>query len=355
MNANNDTGPIRIISNTEWFRQQTIAGHPIEAQRIPEMGAGGTLRALAAAGPFDVAVLNGNPQQLLVFCLWKLLNPFCRWRLVSLDLVLQRPRNFRQHPRTFLVRRLLRRVDRFLFFYKDTQAIETVYGIDHRKVQYVPFKINEYDDVVNHPTVDEGFILSCGRSKRDYATFCEAVDGLPYATFILAPAGRDTMKHGTTFNFRSLPENVRLITDDGSDESWAGWISKATCVVLPVLPDTLAASGISTYLAAMAMGKCVIITESPATLGLLDEGQAVVVPPADPAAMRAAVVEVFEDRQHREAVAAAGRDYALSLGDESRLARDVAVKVGQLLGIDATEENLRRDETAETCRDVAKT
>ncbi len=353
MNHSSRIRPVRVLSNTGWFDGRTIAGRPIQSQRIAEMGAGATLRALAAADPFDVAVLNGNPQQLLIFCLWKLLRPGCRWRLVSSDLVLQRPRNWYERLRRAGVRRLLGQVDRFLFHYKDTSPIEAVYGIDHGKVRYVPFKVNELDLVVSQPTSDEGFILSCGQSKRDYATFCRALEGLPYAARILAPAGRETVKHGTAFDFRSLPCNVRLITDDGSDASWADWIARSTCVVLPVLADTLAASGISTYLVAMAMGKCVIITESPATRGLVDEGQAVVVAPADAAALRAALVKVCEDGQYRKDVAAAGRAYALSLEDEDRLARDVTAELGLLLGFADPQEAEPADETMEACCDVA--
>lgn len=354
MNQVDHTGPVRILSNTDWFRRQTIGGRETQVQRIPETGAVGTLRALLAAGAFDVAVINGNPQQLLVFCLWKLLRPGCRWRLVSSDLVLQRPGSWRQRLRTVLVRRLLGQVDLFLFHYKDTGRLQAVYGIHHAKVQYVPFKVNGYDRVVGHPISDEGYILSCGQSKRDYATFCRAMEGLPYAARILAPAGPETAKHGTTFDFQSLPHNVRLVSDDGSDASWADWISRSTCVVLPVLPDTLTASGISAYLTAMAMGKCVVISESPATRGLLDQGRAVIVPPADPAALRAALLRVCEDRQYRREVAAAGQAYALSLGDENRLAQNVTAKLAPLLGITGPQPDLQADETPEPCCDVVE-
>ena len=348
-------GPVRVLSNMDWFEGQTIADRPVEVQRIAETGPGDTLRALRAADPFDAAVINGNPKQLLVFCLWKLLRPGCRWRLVSTDLVVQRPRNWRERIRTGLVRWLLGQVDLFLFFYKDTRAIEDVYGIDHGKVQYVPFKINEYDYVVSHPTSDDGYILSCGQSKRDYGTFCRAMQGLPFEARILAPVGEQTRKHGTAFNFETLPANVRLVVDDGSDASWADWISRSTCIVLPVVADTLTASGISAYLVAMAMGKCVVITDSPATRGLLDDGQAVVVPPADPVALAEALARVCSDEQYRQEVAAAGQEYALSLGGETRLARNVTARLGPLLGIAEPERTSQTDETSEPCCDVVET
>jgi len=53
------------------------------------------------------------------------------------------------------------------------------------------------------------------------------------------------------------------------------------------------------------------------------DGAAVIVPPEDPAALRAAIVQAYADRPFREAVAAAGRAYALSLGGEDRLCGSV--------------------------------
>ncbi len=325
--------PLRILTTAPWLERQTVAGRPIEAQLLPRAGLFGTILAYFAAGRFDVAVFTAEPRQLMVFCLLKLIRPGCRWRLVCVDPVLQRPTNLRQRMRLVLVRCLLRQVDRFLVFFKDTWGLETVYGIDPAKIGYVPFKINDYENVVSHPTSDEGFILSCGRSKRDYATFCDALGSLPYAAVILAPSGHENQKHGTTFDFQSCPPNVRIVSDDGSDASWLDWIARSTCLVLPVLPDTLAPSGISTYLLAMALGKCVIMTDGPATRGLIDRGEAVVVPASDPAALRAAMVKVFEDKTFRNKVSAQGKAYALALKGEDRLARDVIAELTRLVGI----------------------
>lgn len=342
-----DSRPLRVLSNTSWFEGRSIGGRPIRALRLEESGFWGTLRAFFAAGAFDVAVISVQSRSLVVLCLLKLLLPGVRWRLISVDTVLLRPRNWRERLRLVLVRRLFQQVDRFLLFFKDTSGLESVYGIDPQIIRYVPFKVNDYDAVTSHPTTDEGYVLSCGRSKRDYETLCRAAQRLSHQVRILAPAGDETAKHATTFDFRTLPANVRLVVDDGSHGSWIDWIARSTCVVLPVLPDTLAPSGISTYLVAMALGKCVIITDSPATRGLIDQGQAVVVPPSDAAALRAAIIRVLEDEAYRHEVASSGRQYALALKDENRLAADVTAELGRLLGI------VDRDQPADTPEPLA--
>ena len=107
--------------------------------------------------------------------------------------------------------------------------------------------------------------------------------------------------------------------------------SRARCLVLPILPDTLVASGISTYLVAMALGKCVVITDSPATVRLVDSGEAVIVPQADPNALRTALTKVMEDSAYREQVADSGRTYAMGLKGEDRLTADITAEVERML------------------------
>jgi glycosyltransferase involved in cell wall biosynthesis len=129
-------------------------------------------------------------------------------------------------------------------------------------------------------------------------------------------------RHGTTLP-RDIPPNVRLVAHDGDPETWIAHIRGAKVVALPVLPETISSSGIGTYIDAMAMRKCVVMTEGVATRGLLSD-QAVVVPPRDPEALAAAVRRAWEDASFREKVASAGRDYAERLAGEERLHRDVA-------------------------------
>ena len=81
----------------------------------------------------------------------------------------------------------------------------------------------------------------------------------------------------------------------------------------------------------MALVKCVIITEGPATRGLLDDGQAIIVPPSDANALRAAIVAAREDTAYRSRVASAGQRYARAIGAHERLARDICREVVRLV------------------------
>ena len=187
--------------------------------------------------------------------------------------------------------------------------------------------MNKYNAVLRTPTSDAGYVLSCGRSYRDYATFCKAMEGLSYTGRIVATLD-DLRQNGTEFHPESVPGNVTVVAHDGASQSWRDWIARSKLVVLPITADALVPAGISACLVAMALGKCVIVSDSPVNRGILKDGEhVVVVPPSDPAAMRAAIVRVCEDAEYRNRVARGGRAYALSLRGEHRLAEDVAREV----------------------------
>lgn len=326
------TAPIvRVLTNTTWFDGRRFEGASIRTRRSSATGLLAIVREFFTTRRYDVALFDdAATRQLLVFSLARKLVRVNRCKLVSVDLILQQPKTFLERLRARLVRHVLETVDLFIFYHKDIRGLERVYGIRLDRAAYIPFKVNDYASVLATPTRDEGFILSCGRSYRDYRTFCEALKGLPYEARILATV-EQTAEHGTTFDFASVPPNVRVVTDDGSWRSWIDSIARATFVVLPILPNALSPAGLSTYLVAMALGKCVIITDSPGTRGILEDGQAVVVPAADAHALRAAIVKVSEDADYRQRMASVGRTFALSLGDERRLADDMVRTVLQRL------------------------
>ncbi len=115
---------------------------------------------------------------------------------------------------------------------------------------------------------------------------------------------------------------MMFLDDDGTPESQRRLFEHARMVVIPVLEKSLCASGIGTYLNAMWMGKCVIVSEGPGVSDLLTD-QAIVVPPEDPSALSDAIRLAWEDSELREKVARAGRRFAESLGGEEALMQRV--------------------------------
>jgi glycosyltransferase involved in cell wall biosynthesis len=315
----------RIASNTSWFDLPDDEEPKVESTSLVDRS------LLAAVLHCDAVVINGSESDLFKACLAKKLFGRKRLMLVAVDVILTNPHAVKSKIKTWVIRWLLREVDRLVLYFKDTKKLEAIYGIASDRIRHVPFKVNHFEEVIHYPTSDEGYFLACGRSNRDYETLVTAFEGLPYRLRILAQLGKVAIAHGTDYCPKDLPDNIHLVSDDGSKNSWLDQISRATAVILPILPDRLSPSGLSACLVSMALGKCVIITDSPATRGLVEFGEAVIVPPGDANAMRDAVHRVASDRQFRQSVAAKARHYAIGLKGEQRLARDVRRLVLELL------------------------
>jgi glycosyltransferase involved in cell wall biosynthesis len=78
-------------------------------------------------------------------------------------------------------------------------------------------------------------------------------------------------------------------------------------VVIPLIPSTNS-NGLTAILEAFAMGKAVVVTDSPGQVGILQEGvNSLRVPPRDPAALRGAIERLWRDPELCASMGAAGR------------------------------------------------
>jgi glycosyltransferase involved in cell wall biosynthesis len=159
------------------------------------------------------------------------------------------------------------------------------------------------------------------------------VKGLPYRVKILCPETELCLEHGTDLATLSanLPPNVDIEHDDGSYESWLSAMACSRMVVLPITQASMYAHGAGTYLVAMALKKCVIVSENEGSHGILDGGQAILVPVGDPDALRRAIVRAWEDDSYRDKIAEAGYKYAVSMGDEESMQRRILEASRQFL------------------------
>lgn len=282
------------------------------------------LRACWRALRCDYVVVNCSPADLLDLCLAKALWPFSRGRIVSLDTVLPVPRATTTPDviKLWVKRVLFRQVHLFIEYFRQTEGYERHYGIPHGRFRYVPFKINRYERVVQTATRDDGYVFCGGNTRRDFATLIAAMRDLPLPVRIVTMADDVIAGHGSVLDARHLPPHIAVVRHDGSD-SFLDHIAGARLVALPIRRENISASGIGVYLASMALGKCVVISEGPAVNGVVPPGAAVIVPPEDPAALREAIRRVYDDPSARQAVAEAGRAYALSLGGEAQLCASV--------------------------------
>jgi glycosyltransferase involved in cell wall biosynthesis len=315
--------PFRVLTNMDCFGDIRVRDRPVTPTLLPDSSRRRFMRRLLSSR-WDAVLLNGESHLLFAACAVKKLLPWRRFRIMSVDLILEpRPITPWRLLRFNIRRWLLREVDRLVLYYRDTERLRTTYDLAPDVVRFVPFKVNDLARIRTLNVSDDGYFLACGRSHRDYDTLIRAFAGTPHRCVILARR-EDLTQHGTVAGgAEALPDNVEWVSDDGSLESWNDWLARAHAVVLPLIPGWLSPAGVSAYLVAMAMGKCVIITEGPSTVGLVDDGQAVIVPPRDVERLRDAVDRVAIDADYRNKTAEAGRSYALSVGGTPRLIADV--------------------------------
>lgn len=243
--------------------------------------------------------------------------------VVLFDTLLHRPHDLKSKLLSLAKGTFIKSADKLFVVHKDTSGYQKYYRISKNKFFYVPFKANNYNFLSKYKPKDGGYLLSCGASYRDYNTLLSAVRLYPVPTLIVLPQVNIARYHHTEFSNNNIPEHVKVIFHDFNEETWYEYISNAKAVAVPLLKKAIQPAGISVYLEAMAMGKPVIISEGTSTRGILNEDQAVIIPPEDAESLAHAIKKVWQDEDYRRHIAENGKKYALSLEGEERLVRDI--------------------------------
>jgi len=150
------------------------------------------------------------------------------------------------------------------------------------------------------PVPAVGPVLSVGDDHgRDFDTLLKAFAGLD-ATLLLKSSHVPP---------DAAPPNVQVVPGRLDAHAYRALFHQAPLVVVPLRP-MLTASGVGTVLEAMAMGKALIVSDSP---GLRDyvshEETALVVPCGDAAALRAAIERLLREPETRTRLGAAARAF----------------------------------------------
>jgi len=308
---------MRIVTNFERFEPAWTSrgetGEAVMARTFSDF-----LRQLPRC---DLLLINGDIALALCLSAYFMIFPWKRKPIVAVDLVLRAPKTFRARLAARVKRLLLARIDHFIHYFKDLHGYAFWYGITPERSSFVAFKPNlryRYEPRLDLPEGE--YVLCFGRSLRDYDIFFNAMEGLPFAAAIPAPDFASLRVHDSRFTrpLDRLPANVRVLDDDGSQQTMIRVIEGAKVVALPVLGSTLAASGISVYLNTMLLGRPVVISRGPGVSDVLTD-QAIMVPPEDATALREAITRVWQDDKLRARLVDSGRKYALSLGGEPEL------------------------------------
>jgi glycosyltransferase involved in cell wall biosynthesis len=308
----------RIATNFERF-PRTWEVHGTQGESVYCRDFAGFWRASATA---DLLIVNCDPGISCRLGLLFRLLPWRRKRVLVVDLVLPAPkRGVAGWLRATLKRFSLGGVWHFIHHFRDLKGYERYFGIGASRSSYLPFKTNlTHQAGVAESAGKEGdYVLCMGYSERDYDTFFAAMEKLPAIPGAIAmPDWQKLAAHGSVFSrsIENLPANVALLDDQGDEASQVRMLRGARVVALPLIPNRIKASGVSIYLNAMLMGKCVMTSEGPGTSDVLD-GEAILTPPGDASALAAAIQRIWCDVEERCRIAAAGQRYAQACGTEA--------------------------------------
>jgi glycosyltransferase involved in cell wall biosynthesis len=315
---------VLIVSNFKNLDQALVDGPTINHEYIGD-GAGVSLwQFMRSCLRADLVILNVDQRRLVLACMIKWLLPMTSFKLISVDLILRPPKSQKDRLKALARKKVFSRVDRFILYFKNLSGYERFYGIGPERAVYVPFKVNGWERIGDQSNaIGEDYVLCAGRTLRDIETFIKAMEQVGYPGVLLQQRKEFLMAHGTSAWVGQLPPNVRLIVDDSDSlESFYDFIGKSRLVVIPRFCGDIAATGISTYLVAMALRKCVVLSQGPGAEDILD-GEAVIVPPENVDRLAEQIELLWNNQELRSEIAASGRRYAESVGGEQRLLSDI--------------------------------
>ena len=141
--------------------------------------------------------------------------------------------------------------------------------------------------------VPTDMVCCVGREMRDYPTLVEALRGTNLPCHIAAGALRAADNPWLSRLDTDLPRNVTLGSRRGTE--LRDLYARSRFIVVPLLPSRTD-NGITTILESFAMGKPVIVTRTPGQVGVVEHGvNGLVVEPRSPEALRAAMVQLWND------------------------------------------------------------
>jgi glycosyltransferase involved in cell wall biosynthesis len=191
--------------------------------------------------------------------------------------------------KTWLYRKISRRCMGILT--NSTAEIETMserYALPTGRFRFVP--LNSTLANASFSEQDDGYVLSAGRTLRDYPTLLEAVKNRVGKLVIIC--GRDDQFTDP------IPPHVTILREIDFD-TYVDYIKRCTLLAIP-LKSTGRATGQVVMLDAMAIGKPVIVTRTPGTVDYIRDGKnGVLVEPGDVAGLRDAINSLINDQETR--------------------------------------------------------
>jgi glycosyltransferase involved in cell wall biosynthesis len=159
----------------------------------------------------------------------------------------------------------------------DRERFSETWEVDPGRVFFTPYCHTLGDDDLAAPVSRDGGVFAGGNSLRDYSALVEAAGEIDEEVVL-----------ATTRVAGPTPANVTA--GPVPHDRFFELLRSAKVVVVPLEDRDDRTAGQQTYLNAMALGKPVVVTDSPGVRDYVENGDTgIVVPPRDPRAMATAI------------------------------------------------------------------
>jgi len=241
----------------------------------------------------DDVMISANIQHAMLYCLIKRLWPFSAPKIMVLEARLDDPSpGLRWKAKRALQRFAFHSVD--LICVSAQQEID-IYserlGLDPDKFRFVPWHTN----ILNPGRVssDGGYVFSAGRTGRDWDTFLDAVNDMPWEVVVVSSAA--LTRH------RAVPKNVTIYSDIPYSQ-YLELLHGARVVVVP-LECHVYSSGQVAFLEGMALGKPVVATDVIGTRDYINHNEnGLLVAPYSVSDIRDAIQRILTDEPLSERI-----------------------------------------------------
>jgi glycosyltransferase involved in cell wall biosynthesis len=246
------------------------------------------IRSLVTSRTKPDAVVLGSDIEVLIFAPLRALFSR-RTQIVLLGFILTpraNPLANRLRPAYF--RCVMAFVDKLICHSKaERERYRTLFDNGRTDVFYIPHGTHIFGRDETPAAALSPYILTAGRSGRDYGTLFAAVDGLPVTLHVVCD--NDAPLAGL-----QVPPNVTVLRRC-YDGDYVEQLKNARFVVVPLGVADISA-GQMVLLQAMAFRKASVITRTLTVEDYVTDGvEALLVPQGDVAAMRAAIVRLLDD------------------------------------------------------------
>lgn len=171
----------------------------------------------------------------------------------------------------------------------EVEYYKTAFRWEEGRTYFIPFHADPEDLAASYDERSK-YVLTAGRTFRDYKTFMAAIESLGVQVIIVSSEENIGKRH--------IPHNVTIKYDISMTE--LKMLMQESAVIVVPLEDRNISTGQSVLLQAMAMGKAVVATETAGTVDYIDHMESgMLVHPGDSTAMREAIDYLMDNEKER--------------------------------------------------------